>query len=142
MFGTVVAKVAELGGVLPAPRTDVDALRCGCQSCAFNILFACPTCRPVEIFGASHQLAGSSVGDYEEHRDANKAPAEDDHLSEKQRHLDARILRGGVVPAPDHPREWLVQPAAARTNQGRAKSRLILKLSCEKLGRSEIDDNQ
>src|SRR5690348_13786050 len=108
MFRTVVAKVAEPGGVLPAPRTDIDALRCCCQTCAFNILFACPTCRPVEIFGASHQLTGSSVGDHEEHRDANKTSAEDDHLSEKQRHLDARILGGGVVPAPDHPGERLV----------------------------------
>src|SRR3954469_15057881 len=108
MFWTVMAQVAEPGGVRSAPCTDVDALRCGCQSCAFNILFPCPTCRPVQIFGASHQLTGSSVGDYEEHRDANKASAEDDHLSEKQRHLDARILRCGVVPTPDHPGERLV----------------------------------
>src|SRR5579871_1472786 len=108
MFRTVVAKVAEPGGVLSAPRTDVDALRSGCQPCAFHILFACPTCRPVEIFGASHQLTGSSVCDYEEQRYANKTSAEDNHLSEKQRHLDARILGCGVVPAPDHPGERLV----------------------------------
>jgi antirestriction protein ArdC len=67
---------------------------------------------------------------------------DDDHLTEKERPSDAGIFRCGVMPAPYHPREGLVQAAAPGAHQGRSKCRLVIKLRRQELGCDEIDDDQ
>src|SRR5205807_1414609 len=96
------------------PTANVDPVLL-CQQAGFpNVLLAGPPRRPMEVVSVFHQLACSAVRHHEKSGHTENASDEHDHFALEERVSDSKVARHRVVPAPNHPCKWLIEPAAMR----------------------------
>lgn len=112
------------------------------QPCSPDVLFGRPARGAVQVIGVLHQLPRTPTSRDKEQTDASATTGEDDHLSEEQWLSHARVLRSGVVPAPDNPSKGLIDAADFGADERRAECRLVSEFRGDELRSREIHNGE